>query len=220
MAGTLEEQLFQAVQDAARHRSADQVIQLLDQGADPSVLHPVFKTTPVHLAAELIIVDCCKALLEHGVDPNIMNAEGCTPLDSALDLHLHGKGDPWAQAEAMIGAQQVAVAKQQLLQLVNLFRDKGATVPEEKVQRLGLGKGTGCFIATVCYGSAECREVVRLCRLRDDVLLQSSVGRFLVTCYYRVSPALAEWIRDRPKCASLVRKCLIQPVANQLSDVE
>ncbi len=51
-----------------------------------------------------------------------------------------------------------------------------------------------CFVATAAYGDINHPSVVALRAFRDDVMLQSSVGRLLVNTYYRVSPPLANVI--------------------------
>lgn len=89
--------------------------------------------------------------------------------------------------------------------------------PEPTDEELGLA--AKCFIATACYGTADCSEVIRLRRFRDEVIMRSSAGRFLVDCYYRVSPSLAKWILNKPKCKLFVKKCLIEPLVNRLPGI-
>jgi len=71
----------------------------------------------------------------------------------------------------------------------------------------------GCFIATACYGSPKCPEVIRLCKFRDDTLLQNVVGKAAVALYYRVSPVLANWIKSRPLCRNFVKKFIVTPLS-------
>jgi hypothetical protein len=68
--------------------------------------------------------------------------------------------------------------------------------------------GGGCFIATAAYGSAMAGEVVALRRFRDDHLMKSEAGRAFVQWYYRYSPAVADFIRERDGLRAVVRGAL------------
>lgn len=68
-----------------------------------------------------------------------------------------------------------------------------------------------CFVATAAYGSALEPQVVFLSRFRDDVLLSSGIGRFLVRTYYWVSPPLAAHIERNGALRRLVR-WLLAPI--------
>ncbi|HEV2992013.1 MAG TPA: CFI-box-CTERM domain-containing protein [Candidatus Angelobacter sp.] len=69
-----------------------------------------------------------------------------------------------------------------------------------------------CFIATAAYGTALAPEVVLLSRFRDEVMLKSSVGAWLVKCYYHVSPRLAAIIRRSRGLRILTQRLLIRPM--------
>ena len=54
---------------------------------------------------------------------------------------------------------------------------------------------SGCFIATVVYGSPNSPEVRFLRRYRDDTLSKSMFGRFFIKKYYTYSPNIANCLK-------------------------
>lgn len=69
----------------------------------------------------------------------------------------------------------------------------------------------GCFIATAAYGSYVHPYVVRLSEFRDRYLMSNPLGRVIVRLYYRYSPPIADFIRDRDLLKGIVR-ILLTPV--------
>jgi len=63
----------------------------------------------------------------------------------------------------------------------------------------------GCFIATAAFGASWDNNVVTLMRFRDEVLLHNTAGRHFVAWYYRTSPPIADYIRERPALRATVR---------------
>ncbi|OPY70949.1 MAG: PKD domain protein [Syntrophorhabdaceae bacterium PtaU1.Bin034] len=84
--------------------------------------------------------------------------------------------------------------------------ESGGTDPSS-----GGGGGGGCFIATAVYGSSLAPEVAVLKRFRDSYLLTNLPGRYIVHCYYRLSPPVAAFIEGRDGLKLVIRG-LLRPV--------
>ena len=70
------------------------------------------------------------------------------------------------------------------------------------------GGGGGCFIATASFGTPMAEEVKALTKFRDEVLLKTTAGRDFVELYYKTSPPIAEFIRNKPALKAMVREAL------------
>lgn len=73
----------------------------------------------------------------------------------------------------------------------------------------GSSGGGGCFIATAVFGSYLDPHVKVLRDFRDRYLLTNSLGRWFVEKYYKYSPPIADYIRDKEGLKFLVRIILI-----------
>jgi hypothetical protein len=67
---------------------------------------------------------------------------------------------------------------------------------------------SGCYVATMVYGSANCPEVVALRHFRDKVLCRTKIGRHFINLYYKYSPGFVEEFRDSPLINKAIRVCL------------
>ncbi len=68
--------------------------------------------------------------------------------------------------------------------------------------------GRGCFIATAAYGSYLDPHVQTLRNFRDEVLMQSALGKRLIDFYYEWSPGAARFIARRPLLKEATRLAL------------
>ncbi len=75
---------------------------------------------------------------------------------------------------------------------------------------------SGCYIATAVYGDYE-HENVRLFRgFRDEVLLNSVLGRIFVKVYYAVSPSLAKHLKPDSPISLVIRHYCLDKFAKVL----
>ena len=65
-----------------------------------------------------------------------------------------------------------------------------------------------CFIATAAYGTPQADDVMVLRDFRDKYLLRNNIGRGFVWNYYRYSPSIAKFIKDKPVLKRIVRYIL------------
>lgn len=68
--------------------------------------------------------------------------------------------------------------------------------------------GKRCFVATAVYGSDMSPEVILLRQYRDKILLQKSLGKFFVELYYKFSPSIAFWMRNKIFLKRFVKRIL------------
>ena len=69
-----------------------------------------------------------------------------------------------------------------------------------------------CFIATASYG-LDSGEVGLLCKFRDECLLTNPLGTAFVNAYYKLSPPIADFIRESEPLKAAVRVALKPLVA-------
>lgn len=64
---------------------------------------------------------------------------------------------------------------------------------------------SGCYVATMVYGSYDAPEVLVLRRFRDNFLAHSVFGRAFIKWYYANSPSFVERYKDSHKINSVIR---------------
>ena len=75
----------------------------------------------------------------------------------------------------------------------------------DTIPPLGGEGGGSCFIATSAYGTPMAKEIRALCKFRDEYLLTNRPGKAFVRFYYKHSPPIADFIRNKPILKAIVR---------------
>jgi hypothetical protein len=75
------------------------------------------------------------------------------------------------------------------------------------------GSSKSCFVATVCYGNQQAREVVLLRSFRDKYLMRDYRGREFVALYYIFGPRFASMIKNNDP-AKKIGRCALDPLVN------
>ena len=88
-----------------------------------------------------------------------------------------------------------------------------ANVDESRINNEKKGNG-GCYIATAVYGSYDAPEVLVLRQFRDNTLSATALGRLFIKIYYRLSPPIADRLRNAKRINGFVRSILDKWVNN------
>jgi hypothetical protein len=75
----------------------------------------------------------------------------------------------------------------------------------------------GCYIATVCYQSETAPEVIQLKKFRDDTLINFWFGRLFISTYYLFSPKISEYLKNKPKINTIIRKTVLDKIVNKIT---
>jgi hypothetical protein len=94
----------------------------------------------------------------------------------------------------------------------------GTYIPEPVQPNKSSNSNGGCYIATACYGSYDCAQVLTFRNFRDEYLNKSIAGRAFVRTYYALSPNVAIWLKDRTKLNHFVRCSFLDPLYNYLKE--
>jgi hypothetical protein len=70
---------------------------------------------------------------------------------------------------------------------------------------------SGCFIATAVY-SKQSYKLKIFRKFRDKILLKNRIGKRFVKLYYKVSPRIANEIRERNFLRKVVLYLVVEPI--------
>ncbi|MEM0995936.1 MAG: ankyrin repeat domain-containing protein [Bacteroidota bacterium] len=146
-----------------------------------------------------------KFFIKRGANINVQN-ESCTPLLFAISedhfpvaTYLLDQGAGFADKAARDTAVEIA-------------RRNGCFGLIDRLQIAPVLSSEGCFIATVCFGSYDALEVKVLRKFRDDKLIPTPWGLWVVNRYYKYSPQIARLIAHKPTLKKSVRVFLLAPI--------
>ncbi len=178
--------------------------------------------TPLHLAVQSHKPELVERLLASGAEVNAKDVKGWTPLHFAAAngsvvitqlLLANGAG---AAMTSIDGNTPENLAQQGLVycsrsELTSMLKKDYSDVLAV-LQSTSSNSSAGCFIATACYGSPDCREVGTLRQFRDRVMAPFPFGRFLISVYYWLSPPIARLLIRHVGLRGCARNHIVQPI--------
>lgn len=94
-----------------------------------------------------------------------------------------------------------------------LLNDNSYTEPEINYQNnlSGSNSNGNCFIATVCYENFNHPNVILLRKFRDNSLYSSNLGKFMVNIYYKLSPSISNYLRNKRIVILIIKFIILEP---------
>jgi tetratricopeptide (TPR) repeat protein len=77
---------------------------------------------------------------------------------------------------------------------------------------------SGCYIASTCYGSCDCKQVLTFRNFRDEYLSQTLAGRIFINTYYALSPNFAKWLESKYRINTFIREKFLDRMYKLLKD--
>jgi hypothetical protein len=134
-----------------------------------------------------------------------------------------GEATSYAKQELLANSENKDAAEDTANTFI-LMGDPAMAMPVESASVApaggGGGGGGGCFIASAAYGSFLDRHVGALRSFRDQWLLTSPIGKYLIKTYYALSPSAATWIKGHHNTRALARIALAPLVAIATIEVD
>ena len=72
----------------------------------------------------------------------------------------------------------------------------------------GSSGSSGCYIATMAYGSYDHPQVIILRKFRDNTLSKSFLGKVFIKIYYKCSPVLVKYLSNKSLANKVIRTIL------------
>lgn len=92
----------------------------------------------------------------------------------------------------------------------------GVWTPQNNTSKSTSKSGSGCYIATACYGSYDCTQVLTFRHFRDEYLNETFAGRIFIKTYYAITPSIARWLKNKHTINTFIRKNFLDKIYNSL----
>jgi hypothetical protein len=117
-------------------------------------------------------------------------------------IHVTGGDDAYLEGTTFFVGCDISRAKidPALKNVMYFHYDK--RFPEEAKKESSSGS---CYIATACYGSYDCPQVLTFRNFRDTYLAQTILGKVFIKIYYALSPKIADWLKNKCRINAFIR---------------
>ena len=147
--------------------------------------------------------------VNHTADGRVTTANKYNADGSVIKVTYNEKGEPNNPQDLITASDSGIVLRVYCDSITgNNSTDAAPTIPSM------------CFIATASYGQ-DSGEVGLLCKFRDECLLTNPLGTAFVKAYYKLSPPIADFIRESEPLKAAVRfglKPLVAIATNALDE--
>ncbi len=187
---------FTALHCAAYKNRMNVLKYLIKSGADLDVSEEIDGATPLYLATQENHISAMKELIKSGADIQKGAYGDVTPLHKACVKQNVSAVSILVKAGANVNA------------LDSRGRSPLDVSSNIDIQDLLKGKKSGCYIATAVYGDYNDPRVVELRKYRDEILLNTVLGRLFIGAYNLFGPTIAQALKNRYVINGMVKYVL------------
>ncbi|MBA6348344.1 CFI-box-CTERM domain-containing protein [Colwellia sp. BRX8-9] len=106
------------------------------------------------------------------------------------------------------GSYEVKARVRENLQTISDLKSTIEQINRKVSSQVKSQNNSGCYIATMAYGSYDHPQVLVLRQFRDNVLSQSWYGKLFIKVYYKTSPHLVSLLKGHEKSNSFIKNQL------------
>lgn len=190
---------------------ADEVIAIQDSTTDVKTIEAHTEAESYHLQAQFIFNELSANLQVYGSNSSMVGAQPAN-VDLALEyinrsLEIEPENPIYLNVKGLLiwqGKGDKFTAKP-LIEKAAKLDPRNITIQHNLKS---LQDPNGCFIATAAYGTPLAYEVNELRYWRDTKLNTNILGKLFVQSYYKISPPIANIIKESKSLKSIVRMML------------